>query len=175
MVDPNQRQFGPKLSGRIFKASSGKCFYCRKKLSYQNFEKGDRGAWHADHVRAYGNGGLTTFENGRASCHNCNIKKSDSTHHAFIKKHGGKNGVSKFVRCHGFLKNGKVCSNKAQVTSRQTMYCRRHAKTTSTYKATDMGTKKVTKKPKATKKSSKTKKPKKKAGTFKNWMFYNNM
>ena len=62
MADPNRRSFGRKLSEKIFDASSGKCFYCKKKINWPAFVKGDRGAWHADHLKPYADGGMSTLK-----------------------------------------------------------------------------------------------------------------
>ena len=163
MADPNRRLFGQKASVKIFDNSSGKCFLCFKKVSYEAFEKGDRGAWHVDHLKPWASGGMTTIKNGRVACRSCNSKKSDMTHVKFIKKQGGKGGISNFVRCHAILKNGQPCSSKAQNTSRQTLYCKRHSSATAPSKNPRAAAKKTPKKPKnhpTVRKSTTNKKPK---------------
>jgi len=165
MADPNRRLFGQKASVKIFDNSSGKCFLCFKKISWAAFEKGDRGAWHVDHLKPWANGGMTTIKNGRVACRSCNSKKSDMTHVKFIKKQGGKGGISNFVRCHAILKNGQPCSSKAQNTSRQTLYCKRHSSATAPAPSKNprAAAKKTPKKPKnhpTVRKSTTTKKPK---------------
>ena len=124
----SKRSFTPAQMEDIFDNSNGKCYFCHKKLVYGNFEKGDRGAWHCDHLIPFSRGGVSTVANGVAACFSCNSKKSDSTHTEFVKNYGGKKNVDGFVRCHGINVDGKRCSNQAQVKQRQTLYCKVHEK-----------------------------------------------
>ena len=162
MANPSRRSFGPKVSGIIFDNASSRCFYCGKQVSWAAYSKGDRGAWHVDHLKPYANGGMTTIKNGRVACVACNTKKSDMSVNQFTKKYGGTSKISKFVRCHGFLKNMQPCKSKALQGK---LYCKRHSKNLATAPAKKprATAKKATKKPKKTptvKKTTNTKKPK---------------
>ena len=158
MADPNRRNFGPKVAGMIFDKSSSQCFYCGKKVSWPAYNKGDRGAWHVDHLEPYANGGMTTYKNGRVACYMCNTKKADFSVNQFTKIYGGTSKISKFVRCQGFLKNKQPCKSKALQGK---LYCKRHA--TAPAKKPRATAKKATKMPKKNptfKKATNTKKPK---------------
>ena len=120
MADPDRRYFGTNEAKDIFEACSGKCFYCYKTLTWANFQKGTRGAWHVDHLIPVARRGATSPKNGVAACFDCNSKKGDLTHVQFMKKVGEK------VRCHGFTQNRKRCSNSAQKGERQSLYCWQH-------------------------------------------------
>lgn len=50
--------------------SGGKCTECKSPLS---------NSFHADHIKPYSKGGLTSIQNGQALCPNCNLKKGAST------------------------------------------------------------------------------------------------
>ena len=122
----SKRHFTPLEMEIVFESCDRQCFYCHKKLVYSNFEAGDRGAWHCDHLIPFSRGGLSTTDNAVAACVSCNSKKSDMTHVDFIKAFGGKNNVDNFVRCHGIIISGKRCRNRALKKTRQTLYCGIH-------------------------------------------------
>lgn len=124
----SRRRFTPKEMELVFTMCEGKCFYCNKKLVYSNFELGDRGAWHCDHLIPFAKGGMTNPLNAVAACVSCNSKKSDMTHVEFIKQFGGKNNVDNFVRCHEVNISEKRCRNRALKRTRQTLYCQVHQK-----------------------------------------------
>ena len=63
----------------IFDLTNGECFYCDKKLCYDNRQKGLRGAWHVDHLIPHSQGGSDDIGNLRAACADCNLSKSDNT------------------------------------------------------------------------------------------------
>ena len=55
----SRRQFTPQEMELVFEMCDKKCFYCHKNLVYANFELGDRGAWHCDHLIPFAKGGMT--------------------------------------------------------------------------------------------------------------------
>ena len=121
-----RRTFSKKEKKDIFERCYGECFYCHKKLVSKNSQKGERGAWNADHLIPDARDGATKIANGVAVCFDCNSKKSAMTHTKFIKKFGGIGDINNFVRCHGFKKDRYRCSYGSKVTSRQTLFCQYH-------------------------------------------------
>lgn len=63
---PSRRRFGIRERGALFIASDGRCTNCGAELPP---------SWHADHMRAYANGGPTDVINGQALCPTCNLLK----------------------------------------------------------------------------------------------------
>lgn len=63
----------------IFDLTDGRCFYCKKQLCFNNRQKGERGAWHVEHLKPYSQGGSEDISNLRAACIDCNLSKSDNT------------------------------------------------------------------------------------------------
>jgi len=108
----------------IYAQCDGECFFCHKIVKFKEM--------HVDHLIAWKRGGATTYQNGVVSCVLCNRLKRDKTHIQFIKEYGGcvyrvsRTRIERFVRCHGFTKNGLRCKKAAQKSSRQTLYCPDH-------------------------------------------------
>ena len=95
----------------------GKCFYCNKKFKLEQ-------PWEADHLIPWSKEGHTTVVNGVVACRLCNRRKSNLTHHEFVRKYGGQDGVHEYVRCHGFYEDAQRdfgrCENS---TSGSKHYC----------------------------------------------------
>ena len=100
LCNQKRRTFSKKEKKEIFERCCRKCFYCHIALSFKNSQKGERGAWNADHLLPDARDGATTIVNGVAACFDCNSKKSAMTHTKFIKKFGGIGDIDNFVRCH---------------------------------------------------------------------------
>jgi len=43
-------KFPTDISIKAFNRQNGLCGLCKKRLTYGNYEKGDKGAWHAHHI-----------------------------------------------------------------------------------------------------------------------------
>lgn len=70
----------------VFEKTQGKCTYCGKKLSYQNYGLyGAWGSWHIDHGRARARDGSDHLNNLFAACISCNLLKSDVGSASFRK------------------------------------------------------------------------------------------
>jgi hypothetical protein len=70
----------------VFEKTKGKCTYCGKKLSYQNYGVyGAWGSWHIDHGRARARNGSDRLNNLFAACISCNLLKSDAGSGSFRK------------------------------------------------------------------------------------------
>lgn len=63
---PSRRRFGIRERGALFIVSDGRCTKCGAELPP---------SWHADHMRAYADGGPTDVINGQALCPTCNLLK----------------------------------------------------------------------------------------------------
>jgi 5-methylcytosine-specific restriction endonuclease McrA len=61
---------------RVLVAYNYKCHYCRVGVTAQNA--------HIDHSHPVSRGGLTIFENLRASCMDCNLEKGDKTEREYV-------------------------------------------------------------------------------------------
>ena len=61
-----RRNFSTRQRNILLWISGGKCSICGVKLS---------SSFHADHVKAYANGGSTLLSNGQALCATCNLRK----------------------------------------------------------------------------------------------------
>jgi 5-methylcytosine-specific restriction endonuclease McrA len=62
----------------IYERKNGYCYYCQKKLSFQNYGLvGERGAWEVDHFIPLAAGGEDRFENWVPACVPCNTSKRD--------------------------------------------------------------------------------------------------
>lgn len=92
------------------------CFYCLTSLHDGNFE--------ADHLVAVISGGPHTLDNAVAACRSCNRKKGPRSHREFIEDYGGKDGISTFVRCHGYSQEKRCKNPESPGTS--SYYCRHH-------------------------------------------------
>ena len=73
----------------------GVCFYCGKRFKLEE-------PWEADHLVPWSKEGRTTVVNGVLACRDCNRKKSNMTHHEFVRKFGGQNGIYEEIHCHGY-------------------------------------------------------------------------
>ena len=82
----------------------GECFYCGERFRLEE-------PWEADHLIPWSKEGRTTVVNGVLACRDCNRWKSNMTHHEFVKKYGGKNGIYKDIHCHGYETVSRRCFN----------------------------------------------------------------
>lgn len=108
----------PAVRAEILQACDNSCFYCFTPLNDGN--------WEADHLVPVALGGCDTLDNAVAACRPCNRKKGCLTHRAFIDKYGGKNGISTFVRCHGFSKDHRCKNPESLSPESRSCYCRYH-------------------------------------------------
>lgn len=65
--DP-KRDFTNEQRQAIYFINEGICQICDEKVEYKNF--------HADHISAHSNGGVTKVSNGQVTCMKCNLNKS---------------------------------------------------------------------------------------------------
>jgi 5-methylcytosine-specific restriction endonuclease McrA len=62
----------------IYDRTSGRCFYCHKRLSFKNYgEVGAFGAWEVDHFIPIASRGADQPKNWVPACIECNTAKSD--------------------------------------------------------------------------------------------------
>ena len=101
---------------KILRFCEHSCFYCHTPLHGDNFE--------ADHLEPVVSGGPHTLDNAVAACRPCNRKKGRLSHRQFIEKYGGKDGISTFVRCHGYSQEKRCKNPESPGTS--SYYCRHH-------------------------------------------------
>jgi len=65
---------------RVFEKTSGGCYYCRKRLSFENHGKvGSWGSWEVDHKIPKAQDGSDDFSNLIAACYACNRDKRDQS------------------------------------------------------------------------------------------------
>lgn len=105
------------IRDEILQACDKQCFYCFIPLSRSTME--------ADHLKAVASGGPHNLANAVAACQSCNRKKGSKSHREFIERKGGKNGISPFVRCHGYSRQGKRCKNRVSRGTRN-YFCHCH-------------------------------------------------
>lgn len=67
----------------LFKLQSGKCPYCKTKLSKSGSNK-----YHVDHVMPLSKGGTNDISNIQLLCPKCNMSKSDKLPEEFAQQHG---------------------------------------------------------------------------------------
>jgi hypothetical protein len=68
----------------IFNKTQGKCRYCGKQLSFENWGKREeKGSWQIDHSTARARGGQDHLNNLFPACIDCNLKKSDASARSF--------------------------------------------------------------------------------------------
>ena len=62
--------FSETTKKQIFDNADGKCQMrgCGKQLVFDNQQEGERGAWHAHHIKYVSNGGSDDVSNGVALC-----------------------------------------------------------------------------------------------------------
>jgi hypothetical protein len=76
--------FGEQEKHSIISKTQGRCEYCDKKLSYENYGiRGAWGSWQIDHSKAKARGGQDHLNNLFPACVDCNSKKSDSSARRF--------------------------------------------------------------------------------------------
>ena len=61
-----RRAFSPRQRKILRLLAGNRCSTCGEVLN---------NSFHADHIKAYTNGGATTLQNGQALCPSCNLKK----------------------------------------------------------------------------------------------------
>ncbi|HEV8361433.1 MAG TPA: HNH endonuclease signature motif containing protein [Candidatus Thermoplasmatota archaeon] len=70
----------------IFDKTNGRCRYCAKQLSFNNYGLDRaRGAWHVDHSRSRSNGGSDHLNNLYAACVACNLDKSNLNGQSYLR------------------------------------------------------------------------------------------
>lgn len=66
------------LINLVYYRNDGYCFYCDKRLSYQNYGiVGSRGAWEIDHFIPFSRNGADKISNFVPACIDCNSRKAD--------------------------------------------------------------------------------------------------
>lgn len=64
----------------IYEKTDGYCYYCGKKLSFQNYGiHGAKGSWHVEHKVPVSKGGTDSMNNLVPACIDCNAEKGDRT------------------------------------------------------------------------------------------------
>ena len=74
--------FSNLIISRAWNRQAGLCAYCGKKLTWNNYQNGDEGAWHPHHRKPESEGGSDTLDNCVVLCIN------EPVCHLFIG-HGG--------------------------------------------------------------------------------------
>jgi len=76
----------------VFEKTDGKCRYCDKTLSYNNYGlHGRKGAWQVDHSVSKANGGTDNLNNLFAACIPCNQEKGARNGKSFIQSRRARN------------------------------------------------------------------------------------
>ena len=108
-----RRLFNKNEKQLIYHHCKRQCFYCGEKFKLEE-------PWEADHLIPWSKEGRTTVVNGVVACRDCNRRKSNMTHHEFVKKYGGRNGIYEDIHCHGYKSISLRCFN---FTSGSRHYC----------------------------------------------------
>lgn len=63
-------EFSEDIIEQVWNQQDGRCLTCRIRLSKNNHEKGEKGAWHAHHIRPVACKGERNIENCAIICNN---------------------------------------------------------------------------------------------------------
>lgn len=83
----SRKYFNEEKKFDIFHKTEGQCYYCDKKLYFNNRQLGQRGAWHVEHKNPLSKGGTNHGRNLVPACINCNLEKGNQTASQFINNY----------------------------------------------------------------------------------------
>jgi 5-methylcytosine-specific restriction endonuclease McrA len=84
--------FDHEVKKAVFNKFKGKCRYCEKQLSFNNYGLNNhRGAWQVDHSRSKANGGTDHMNNLFAACVDCNQDKGARNGKSYIQSRRAQN------------------------------------------------------------------------------------
>lgn len=84
--------FDNEVKEAVFNKFNGRCRYCEKQLSFNNYGLNERrGAWQVDHSRSKANGGTNHLNNLFAACIDCNQDKGARNGKSYIQSRRAQN------------------------------------------------------------------------------------